>query len=121
MPYVAANPEHYVGKKVGSGECVAFVQAAGLAPATGTWQAGVKVLSAAAGTILKGTIIATMVDGRYPNHSHGNHAAVYLSHDATSIRVLDQWLGQAVHYRTIHDHGGHGDASDDASDYYVVE
>jgi hypothetical protein len=121
MPYVAANPEHYLGKKVGTGQCVAYVEAASMIGSTGTWHAGVKVLKASPGQIAKGTIIATMVDGHYPNHSHGNHAAIYLSQDASGIQVIDQWLGQPVHYRTIHNHGDHGSPSNDASKFYVVE
>ena len=39
-----------------------------------------------------GTAIATFdATGRYANHSHGNHAAIYLSQDASGIRVIDQW------------------------------
>jgi hypothetical protein len=121
MPYIALNPEHYVGKKVGTGQCVAYVQAASMAPNTGSWHAGIKVLSATPGTITKGTVIATMVDGHYPNHASGNHAAIYLSHDSSGIQVIDQWVGQVAHYRTIHDRGGHGSPSDDASKFYVVE
>lgn len=121
MPYIAQNPEFYVGKKVGTGQCVAYVQAASLAPSTGSWHAGIKVLTAGPGVISKGTVIATMVDGHYPNHASGNHAAIYLSHDSHGIYVLDQWLGQPVHYRTIHDHGNSGSASNDAGQYYVVE
>lgn len=121
MPYVAANAEHYLGKKVGTGQCVAYVQAATLAPNTGSWKAGILVLNAAPGAIQKGTVIATMVEGHYPNHAHGNHAAIYLSHDSQGIQVIDQWLGQVVHYRTIHDHGDHGNPSNDARRFYVVE
>ena len=121
MPFIAPNPAHYLGSKVGTGQCVAYVQAATSIGSTGTWTAGVKVISAHPGQITKGTVIATMVDGHYPNHSHGNHAAIYLSHDASGIQVIDQWLGQVVHYRTIHDHGGNGSPSNDASKFYVVE
>jgi hypothetical protein len=121
MAYVAAHPGDYEGRKVGTGQCVAFVQAAAHAPNTGAWTAGPRVLDTTPGTIAKGTIIATMVDGHYPNHAHGNHAAVYISHDAEGIQVWDQWTGQPVHRRTIRDRGNHGSASDDASRFYVVE
>jgi hypothetical protein len=121
MPYIAAHPEHYLGQRVGTGQCVAYVQTAAHAPLTHNWRAGIKVKTAALGTISKGTVIATMVDGHYPNHSHGNHAAIYLSHDSHGIQVIDQWVGQPVHYRTIHYHGGHGNASNDGDMYYVVE
>ena len=121
MAYIAHNPGDFEGKKVGTGQCVAFVQAAAHAPNTGAWTAGLQVLRAQPGTIEKGTIIATLVDGHYPNHAHGNHAAVYISHDSHGIQVWDQWLGQAVHMRTIHDHGDSGNPSNDASRFYVVE
>jgi hypothetical protein len=121
MPYIAANPDHFVGKKMGSGQCVAYVEAITMIGPTGTWHAGIKVLSASQGEIAKGTVIATMVDGHYPNHAHGNHAAIYLSHDHDGIRVIDQWVGQVVHYRTIHNRGDQGSPSNDASKFYVVE
>jgi hypothetical protein len=121
MAYIAQHPEHYLNKAVGTGECVALVQAASNAPNTGSWRAGIKVMGSGIGTIAKGTVIATMVDGHYPNHKHGNHAAIYLSHDAHGIQVIDQWHGQVTHYRTIHDHGDHGSPSNDASKFYVVE
>ena len=44
-------------------------------------------------TISKGTAIATFVKGRYESKSHGNHAALFLSADATGIWVMDQWKG----------------------------
>lgn len=121
MPYIAANPEHYVGKSIGSGQCVAYVQKAAGAPSTGGWRAGVKVKGAALGTIQKGTVIATMVDGLYPGNATGNHAAIYLSHDAEGIQVVDQWVGQPVHYRTIRWNGGQGSPSNDGDAYYVIE
>jgi hypothetical protein len=121
MAYVANNAEHYVGKKVGTGQCVALVQAVSMAPNTGSWHAGVQVLHSTPGTITKGTIIATMVDDHYPNHAHGNHAAIYLSHDSNGIYVIDQWVGQPAHYRTIHNHGDQGNPSNDAMRFYVVE
>lgn len=121
MPYIAANPERYLHQTVGTGECVAYVQAAARAPSAGSWSAGAHVHEAGVGTIARGTVIATMVDGRYPNRSSGNHAAIYLSHDATGIQVIDQWRGQPVHHRTIRWHGGHGSPSNDGDAYYVVE
>lgn len=121
MPYIARDLEHYVGKKVGTGQCVALVQAAAGAPSTGTWRQGVKVKNAGPGLISKGTVIATMPDGHYPNHSTGNHAAIYISHDSQGIYVLDQWLGHAASYRTLHYHGGVGSPSNDGDAFYVVE
>jgi len=51
MSYIAAHPEHYHGKSVGTGQCVAYVQAAAGAPSTGTWTAGILVKSAGIGVI----------------------------------------------------------------------
>ncbi|MBI2803454.1 MAG: BPSL0067 family protein [Planctomycetes bacterium] len=121
MSYVAANPEAYEGKKVGSGQCVAYVQIAANAPGTGTWKEGIKVIGSQPGTIAKGTVIATFVNGHYPNLSTGNHAAIYLSHDSAGIKVLDQWSGHPVTPRLISPHGGQGSASNDADAFSVVE
>ncbi len=121
MSYKAENPEQYLGQVVGSGECVAYPQAAAGAPNTGNWTAGIKVHDAQPGTIERGTVIATMVNGLYPNKPKGNHAAIYLSQDATGIQVIDQWRGQPVHNRTIRWRGGQGNPSDDGDAFYVVE
>lgn len=121
MPYVCQNPSLYEGKVIGTGQCVAFIQACAHAPTTATWRQGVKVKTADLATIASGTAIATFVDGHYPNHAHGNHAAIYISHDSEGIQVWDQWSGQSVHRRTIHYKGGHGSASNDGDQFYVIE
>lgn len=121
MSYIAHDLEHRSrSSAVGSGQCVALVQHWAGAPTTATWQQGIKVKGNGR-IIAKGTVIATMVDGHYPNHAHGNHAAIFLSEDANGIRVLDQWLGHAPSERVIHFHGGHGSASNDGDKFYVVE
>lgn len=120
MGYVAVRPEKYIGKHVGSGQCVALVQAA--APSVGPtvgWRQGERVKGA--GHISPGTIIATFIDGVYPNNAHGNHAAIYLSHTDDGIRVIDQWKGQAAHERTIRFKRGDNDPSNDGDFFYVVE
>lgn len=43
--------------------------------------------------LTKGTAIATFVNGKYPNKPTGNHAALYVSQDASGITVVDQWTG----------------------------
>lgn len=121
MSYIAHNLEHRSTRSaVGTGQCVALVQAWAGAPSTATWHQGVKV-KGNGHIITKGTIIATFVDGHYPNHSHGNHAAIFLSEDSSGIRVLDQWLGHAPSERVIHFHGGNGSASNDGDMFSVVE
>lgn len=77
--------------KVGSGQCVALVQVEAGAPVTSTWVAGDAVRGQT--MLAKGTAIATFENGRYPNHPHGNHAALYIGQDATGITVMDQWAG----------------------------
>lgn len=121
MSYIARDLEHRpMSSAVGSGQCVALVQHWAGAPSTATWRAGLKVKGNGS-IITRGTVIATMVDGYYPNHAHGNHAALFLSEDPNGIRVIDQWLGQAPHERVIHFRGGQGSASNDGDKFYVVE
>jgi hypothetical protein len=100
MPYIAQDPQSFAGKVVGTGQCVAFVQAASGAPFTGLWTRSVKVRGAPVAT---GTAIATFdANGKYANKTDGSsHAAIYVGQDAVGIQVWDQWLGQPVHPRTI--------------------
>ena len=121
MPFIVHNAPLWEGRKVGTGQCVALVQAASHVPNTASWKQGIRVLSASAGEIAVGTVIATMEDGHYANHSHGNHAAIYLGHDATGIYVIDQWIGHPARPRFIQDRGNQGSPSNDASKFYVVE
>ncbi|RYH65631.1 MAG: hypothetical protein EON54_05515 [Alcaligenaceae bacterium] len=46
--------------------------------------------------LTKGTVIATFVNGKYPNKPTGNHAALYVSQDASGITVVDQWTGSGA-------------------------
>ncbi|HZV66120.1 MAG TPA: BPSL0067 family protein [Telluria sp.] len=90
MPYIAANPKKFLDSSVGSGQCVAFVQAAVQVGHTSTWGRGARVQ----GLVLPiGTAIATFGDNkRYENDTHGSsHAAIYLGQTAIGIQVLDQW------------------------------
>ena len=84
--YVGNNPEQWIGRQsVGTGECVALVQAATGAPLTREWQPGVSVQGNA--TIRPGTAIATFdSNGRY-----AGHAAIYVGQDEHGIHVIDQW------------------------------
>ena len=121
MPYIAQDIEHKkLGRSVGSGECVALVQHWTAAPNTSLWTQGMKV-QGNDHLISKGTAIATFVDGKYPNHAHGNHAAFYMGQDATGIQVVDQWHGQVSHRRTIRFDGHHTSLSNDGNAYYVIE
>lgn len=119
MPYIAKDIEHRkLGRAVGSGECVALVQAWAGAPSTGAWSQGIPV-KGNEHQITKGTAIATFVDGVYPNNSTGNHAAIYLGQDEHGIQVIDQWSGQGAHRRTLR-WNGHG-RSNDGDAFYVIE
>lgn len=118
MPYVAIKPERYLNKIVEDGQCVAFVRAATGAPPSSLWKEGARIRDAV--SIAHGTAIATFENGHYMNHATGNHAAIYLSHDESGVRVLDQWSGQPVHERTIHWHGTRG-PSNDADAFSIIE
>ncbi len=88
------------GTSVGSGQCVAYVQAVAGAPLTAHWRRGQVVKES---PITPGTAIATFDDdGKYGNHTDGrSHAAIYLRQDESGLHVLDTWLGQPVHLRII--------------------
>jgi len=119
MAFTAQDPEAYSGQVVGDGQCVAFVKAASGATQTSLWKEGVKVRGA---DIPKGTAIATFIDGVYPSHAHGNHAAIYVGQNDSGIIVWDQWTGQRVHKRTINFRGGESDnLSNDGDAFSVIE
>ena len=95
----------YLGQSVGSGQCVALVQAASGAGTTSTWVPGTSVTS---GTLQPGTVIATFgSDGTYQNISGQSHAAIFLGYqydqngNVTGIQVQDQWSGQPCGTRVI--------------------
>lgn len=118
MAFIASNPEEYKGEVVGDGQCVAFVKEASGAPQTSLWKEGEQVRGA---NIDSGTAIATFINGSYPSHSHGNHAAIYVSQNAEGLVVWDQWKGQSVHQRTIRFKGGVGDPVNDGDAFSVIE
>lgn len=121
MPFIAAQPEIYRGRVVGTGHCVPFVREATGAPVTAVWRRGDPVQDS---DLASGTAIATFdANGRYGNHTDGrSHAAILLTqHDDGSLAVFDQWVGQPVHQRVIRNRRGEGNAVNDASRYYVIE
>jgi hypothetical protein len=100
-PAPALDLTGFLGRAVGSGQCVALVRAAQpeLGPSA-TWTAGAAVQGNTA--IQPGTPIATFTSNRYANATDGSsHAAIYLGQDANGVQVLDQWLGSAASVRTI--------------------
>lgn len=92
----------FLGRSVGSGQCVALVRAAlpALGPSS-TWAAGGPVQGNTA--LQPGTPIATFdPSNRYANATDGSsHAAIYLGQDAHGLQVLDQWAGSSAAVRTI--------------------
>jgi hypothetical protein len=97
-----ADLSRFVGRSVGSGQCVALVRAAN--PDLGSthgWTGGSPVQGNTA--IKPGTAIATFdSSNRYANKMDGSsHAAIYLGQDERGIQVVDQWAGSTAGVRTI--------------------
>jgi hypothetical protein len=76
---------------VGSHQCAVLVQFYSKVPLTASWKAGSVVKGDR--LLTKGTAIATFVNGKYQNKSHGNHACYFVSWDPTGFYVMEQWLG----------------------------
>jgi hypothetical protein len=96
MPFVYRDVDQLWHKPLaGSGTCVDIIKeyVPGLKglPTT-TWKAGINVMEMGS-KIVKGTAIATFVDGRYPRKDNDNHAAIVLKVMASGIWVMDQWGG----------------------------
>jgi hypothetical protein len=95
MAYVYSQAKSLDNReKVGTFECVAWVQHYANAPITSAWSEGQRVMGNKG--LSPGTAIATFVDGRYPNSAHGNHAAFYLGQVSNGIYVVDQWKDMAT-------------------------
>lgn len=112
---------------VGSHQCVALVQEYAGAPTTVHWRQGEAVIG---NKMLKpGTAIATFVRARYPNHSHGNHAALYVKQGIGGIYIADQWKSASktkISVRLILSQGKDKKgnfihASDNADAFFVIE
>ncbi len=122
MSYQCASPEQYVDHSIyGTGQCVEFVKAVTLAPQTSAWKKGDAVKANM--DLAPGTAIATFDQtGKYPNHSTGNHAAIYLSQDAAGINVVEQYKGlEKVQRRHIMFRQGLGSPSNDGDAFSVIE
>jgi len=99
---VATNYSQYLNQYVGTGQCVALVQAADSSVGlTATWTQGSAVQGDTA--LQPGTVIATFgSNGTYTNSTDGSsHAAIYLGQNAQGIQVEDQWVGHPASIRTI--------------------
>ena len=121
MAYVSTNYQRYVGKEIGTGHCVPFVQETCGAPHTKEWKRG----AWARETITQiGTAIATFdPDGTYGNHTDGrSHAAILLNVQNDGLLVMDCWQGQLIQERLIRFRGGRqGNAVNDGDMFYVIE
>lgn len=129
MPYVYPNAAALDQTDlVGSHQCVALVQHYTNAPSTGAWHEGAVVRGNLG--LAQGVAIATFVNGAYPNLSHGNHAAIYLSQDASGIWVVDQWKGDPnkpkvskryIPFRGRWKDGTFANPSNNGDAFYVIE
>jgi hypothetical protein len=114
---IATDYSHYNGQSVGSGQCVALAQATSDVGLTSTWVPGEQVQGAT--DIPVGTVIATFgEDGTYTNTPGQSHTAIYLGQNDQGIQVMDQWLNQPAHYRTIYWTGNNQYETGDR--FYVV-
>ena len=98
-PYVYANVDDLEGAElVGNKQCAGLVQHYVNVGTTEYWTNG-KHVRGNGPSIAKGTAVATFLNdaeeekGYYANAKHNNHAAFYISQDATGIKVMDQWAG----------------------------
>jgi hypothetical protein len=119
--FVASGFSQYLGQSVGSGQCVALVQAAdpsvGL---TASWTQGAAVQGNT--SLQPGTAIATFnSNGQYANATNGSsHAAIYLGQNAQGMQVEDQWSNQPASIRTIPWNNPTGTAANTGSSFYVI-
>lgn len=129
MSYVCSNWQQYQhgsGRFVGNGQCAVFVQQVTGAPNVHSWRPGLKVLGNGA-LIAPGTAIATFNShGVYPNMNHGNHAAIFVSENGSSITVIDQYHGKHSHHPGPSTYNKAGSGNDhhmtgDPEYYYVIE
>lgn len=129
MSYVYSKVDDLDGTdKVGSKQCVALLQHYARLPNTSMWKEGAIVIDNS--LIVKGTAIATFVGGKYLSHATGNHAAFYLSKDASGILVMDQWANDTtkpkvskryIRKKGKNSQGGYVDPSNNAEAYSVIE
>jgi hypothetical protein len=123
MPFIAENPEEYVGQVVGSGHCVDYAKAVTRLPQTSFWIEGAPVWDQDG--LPFGTAVATFnANGCYDNKTDGSsHVAIFIEHDPTTggFWAFDQWIKHPVSRRLIRAKGGAGQAADDADAYAVIE
>ena len=119
--FIATDTHRYVGKVVGSGQCMALVQLVDPGvPHSSKLRQGIKVRGA---DLPPGTVIATFnSEGRYDNKTDGSsHIAILLEQLDDGLRVVDQWVLHPVAERIIRFKAGAGPACDDGDRFCVVE
>ena len=120
--FIAADYARYIGRSVGSGQCVALVQATSpdIGP-TRTWVCGASVQGNTG--LQPGTAIATFdSSNRYGNNLDGSsHAAIYLGQNERGIQVMDQWAGNTAAVRTIPWSNPSGIAANTGTAFHVVQ
>ncbi len=133
--FVLQNPDGVAGRPYlnskKEAQCVEFVRKVTCAPPTEFWREGMKVQGNES-NIPRGTAIATFVDGRYPNNSTGNHAAIFLRKTHDGIEVMDQYKSKGkvsprpIRYKSAEEiaaekKAGKYKPSNDAACYSVVK
>jgi len=129
MAYVYPNVDQLEDSEmVGSKQCVALVQHYAHAPVTSAWKQGAHVRDNK--TIQKGTAVATFVNGKYPNHASGNHAAFYVSQNHSGVHVMDQWADdpnkpkvseRLMRFKGKHKDGTYVDPSNNGDALFIIE
>ena len=117
---VGSGYQQYLGQSVGSGQCVALLQAVDPnVGRTATWSQGDPVRGNI--SLQPGTAIATFgPNGTYTNSMDGSsHAAIYLGQNSEGIQVQDQWLNHPASVRTIY-WDRPGNAVNNGSLFHVV-
>jgi hypothetical protein len=122
---VVMDNDGYYSNEWGT-QCLALVQQAPLLIGTSVprmvdMRRGAKVKDLAPSQISKGTAIATFDEnGRYPKTAR--HGAIFVSHDANGIVVIDQWVGKGwASQRTLKYLGSGTRRVDDGDWYWIIE
>lgn len=118
--FIASDTHRWIGKVVGSGQCMALVQLVDPGvPNSSKLRQGIKVRGA---DLPPGAVVATFNNGRYTNSTDGSsHIAILLDQNDEGLRVIDQWVLHPVAERIIRFKNGLGPACDDGDRYCVVE
>ena len=121
MPWIGKDLNSHIGKVVGNGQCVRFLQIVAGVPHTSQWRCGRKVRGS--DEIETGTPIACFdPSGRYGNHIDGrSHAALFLEERPEGLLVIDQWVGHPVAQRIIQFRGGQGKRVNDGDAFHIIE